>query len=83
MITRKADDPAKRAVEFVNMVDQFPCEITFQINDATYSGKSVISMMVGDFDNQKELEFVCSGAREEEAMERICDWFDPEHKTVG
>ena len=77
-VTRKLDDPVKNAVEFVNMIEPFKTEITFQIQNGTYSGKSVISMMIQEFKNGKEFEFTCVGEEEEEAMKQIVKWFDPQ-----
>lgn len=81
-VTRRFEDPVKSAVEFVNIVEPFPCEITFEIQNGIYSGKSVISMMIHDFENGKEFTFICNGEQEQEAMEHIIQWFDPECKTI-
>lgn len=79
-VTREFEDPVKNAVEFVNMVEPLNAEITFQIQNGIYSGKSVISMMIHEFKNGKEFEFTCKGEEEEEAMKQIIKWFAPEHE---
>ena len=77
-VTRRFDDPVTSAVEFVNMVEPFKCEITFQIQDGIYSGKSVISMMINEFKNGNKFEFICHGEEEEIAMEHFVKCFQPE-----
>ena len=79
-ITREKEDPAKRAVSFVNMADQFACEIHFQVNDVTYNGKSVISVMIADFAPEQILEVICDGEEEKEAIDVVCQWFQSENK---
>ena len=72
---RKKEDLARRAVSFVNMADQFSCNIYLKINDVSYNGKSVISLMIAEFELGVEVEVTCEGKGEEEAMRSICEWF--------
>lgn len=78
IVTRRVEDKARQIVEFVTMVEQFPCEVFFQIQDSIYSGKSIIGMIAGDCLNQKEIECRCSGEQEEVAMSQIVQWLHPE-----
>ncbi len=62
------------------MADQFACEIHFQVNDVTYNGKSVISVMIADFAPEQILEVICDGEEEKEAIDVVCQWFQSENK---
>lgn len=74
-IQRPDNNPAMKAVEFVNMADRFPCEVSLQANNSIYNGKSVISLIVGDFHYGMDVEVICNGEQEEEALLKISQWF--------
>lgn len=73
-ITRNMVDPTKSIVAFVNMVEGFESAISFCVGDGIYSAKSIISMIAGDFLHNREVEFICNGSDEQEAIESITKW---------
>lgn len=73
-ITRNIVEPTKSVIDFVNMVEGFESEISFCVGDGIYSAKSIISMIAGDFLHNREVEFICNGSDEQEAMEGITEW---------
>ena len=53
---------------FCNTAVQFDCKITFQHNTTTANAKSVLSVLGACIKKGDEIELICDGADEEEAL---------------
>ena len=53
---------------FCNTAVQYDCKITFQHNTTTANAKSVLSVLGACIKKGDEIELICEGADEEEAL---------------
>lgn len=63
---------AKSAVRFITAAEKYPCMITITGNGRTCDGKSLISLMNAVMSFGDEMEIICDGEQEEEALEALC-----------
>lgn len=52
---------------------KYKCQVTFRFNNHVFNAKSVLSVLGAGVKNGFELEFVCSGEDEEEALKAIIE----------
>lgn len=63
---------AKSAVRFITVAEKYPCTITITGNGRTCDGKSLISLMNAVMSFGDEMEIICDGEQEEEALQALC-----------
>ena len=56
------------ATTFANAMAKYPCEITIKVNDRDVNGKSLMNIIAACIKCGTEIEIVCDGEREEEAL---------------
>lgn len=69
---------AKKGVKFVTIAEKFPCTITIIGNGRTCDGKSLISLMNAVMSFGDEMEIICDGEQEREALEALCEFVSRE-----
>lgn len=56
---------------FCNVAVKFDCKVTFQHKDTTANAKSVLSVLGACIKKGDEIELICEGKDEEEALEAM------------
>ena len=59
---------ARPASVFCNTALQFQCDITFKLKDKSVNAKSIMAVMAAKVKYGDEIEIICDGADEKEAM---------------
>lgn len=59
------------AGELCKLAVQFPCHITFKCRNSVANAKSVLSILGACVKQNDEIELICEGEKEEEALEAI------------
>ena len=62
----------KPAARFCREAMQFRCLVTFTFEETTANAKSVLSVLGACVKSGDEIEIVCDGADEQEALEHMC-----------
>ena len=57
------------ATAFANAMTKYPCEITIKVNDRDVNGKSLMNIIAACIKCGTEIEIVCDGEREQEALD--------------
>ncbi len=57
------------AMNFVNAITKFPCKITIKTGDREIDGKSVMNLISACIKCGMEIEIICEGEQENEAIE--------------
>lgn len=62
----------KPAASFCQEAMKFKCLVTFTFEDTTANAKSVLSVLGACVKSGDEIEIVCDGEDEREALDRMC-----------
>ena len=62
----------KPAASFCREAMRFRCLVTFTFEETTANAKSVLSVLGACVKSGDEIEIVCDGADEQEALEHMC-----------
>jgi phosphocarrier protein len=62
----------KPAASFCREAMRFQCLVTFTFEETTANAKSVLSVLGACVKSGDEIEIVCDGADEQEALEHMC-----------
>ncbi len=71
LIKNKSGLHVRPAGVLVKLVQPFGCNIMIKYKDKEYNAKSVLGIMSACIKAGEEVEFVCNGDREEEAIKAI------------
>lgn len=69
---------AKKGVKFVTIAEKYPCSVTIIGNGRTCDGKSLISLMNAILSFGEEMEIICDGEQEQEALDKLCEFVETE-----
>jgi phosphocarrier protein HPr len=58
---------------FCNTASSFKCKVTFEYDDAIANAKSVLSVLGACIKKGDEIELICEGEDEEEALKAMVD----------
>ena len=50
---------------------EYPCSVRFKFRNGEYNAKSVLSVLSACVKSMDEIELICEGEREEEALEHL------------
>lgn len=62
---------ARPANSFVKTAQQYPCRVTFIKDGRSFNGKSIVSVLSACVKSGSEIELVCEGEAENEAIAAI------------
>lgn len=57
------------ATNFANAMTKYPCDVTLKANGTETNGKSLMNIIAACIKCGTEVEVICSGEREEEALQ--------------
>jgi len=67
---------ARPATEIAKTAMKYPCDIWFLVNGKKINAKSPLMIMAGGIKSKTEIEIVCEGENEEEALQELKTAFE-------
>lgn len=62
---------ARPATEIAKIAMKYPCDVFFLVKEKKVNAKSPLMIMAAGIKSKTELEILCDGEKEEEALEKI------------
>lgn len=67
---------ARPATEIAKTASKYTCSINFDIQGNLYNAKSVLTIMAAGIKNNTQIEIICDGVDEEQALREIVEIFE-------
>lgn len=67
---------ARPATELAKIAMKYPCQVTMSLGDKKINVKSPLMIMSAGIKTKTELEIICDGEKEEEALNEIIEAFN-------
>lgn len=67
---------ARPAAELVKIASKYKSEINLNVNGKNYNAKSMLGVMSAGIKTKTEIEIICDGEDEEQALEEIVRGFE-------
>ena len=67
---------ARPAAELVKIASKYKSEINLNVNGKNYNAKSMLGVMSAGIKTKTEIEIICDGEDEEQALEEIVSGFE-------
>lgn len=61
------------AMTFANAMGKYPCDVSIKYNGSVTDGKSLMNIIAACIKCGAEIEIVCDGEKEQEAMDEATD----------
>lgn len=66
---------ARPATEIAKSASKYNCEIKFNVNGKEYNAKSVLNIMSAGIKNNTQINIICDGVDEKEALTEVMETF--------